>query len=951
MPSSAATQPPGGADESPLRARPPASIVRVLRSEGVDPADLVLCTPTDLDDEGLLRPQWLTATRDRVLVASEIEGKLVRSVPLSTVDAFETEPGVGTGLMRARTNGDVVELAHYTNRSAYRLERAAAKLEQLRRGEAVEIHPEDEHDPRRCPSCGLLLDAPGASCPRCVRKGAVLLRMLRLMRPYRRGAIAMTALLVFGVGLDLVSPQLTRYLVDNVLPGSPERVAEVHASGRAPELTRALLAVVGVLAFVNVLRAVVNVINGRLSSRIGTAITFDMRSRLVGHLQQLSVGFYDRQQIGSLTGRVAYDTESLHGFIWQLTGGFILQIFMVVGVFLMMFTLDWRLALLALLPAPLVMGGTVFFWRRVYPQHQRAWDASGKQAGTLSGILSGIRVIKAFSQEEREETRFREASERLRSSRRRMDFTQAGFNAAVGLFFQVGAWLVWYFGGRGVLEGEITLGELMAFFGYLYMFYGPLAALPQLTGWLTQFSTQANRVFEVLDTPAQIAPAVDPVSVAPARGDVAFEGVTFGYDPRAPVIRDLSLRIPAGRTVGIVGHSGSGKSTLINLLCRFYDVDEGAVTLDGVDVRRIPKEELRSQIGVVLQDPFLFRGSIYENIAYGRPECAPEEVLAAAVAADCHDFILRHPHAYDTWLGERGAGLSGGERQRVGIARTLLTDPRVLVLDEATSSIDAESEASIQRALERLTRGRTTIAIAHRLSTLQNADRIVAMREGRIAEEGTHRELYERGGLYARLVRAQRMNLPEGGGDEDGGGDGDGGGGGDGEAAGEGLRWLTPGETRLGREPGGALVAAVDAGRPRRVRPFRAMPLHFPDGYVTLLLDTPDGRARRLGMIRDLREWPGAVRDLVRRELHKRYFVRTIRGIHGIELAQNYLNVRVETDLGEAAFTARWTPESIKTYGRNGKMITDADGNEYVIPNVDDLPARERALLNRFVYW
>jgi ATP-binding cassette subfamily B protein len=320
---------------------------------------------------------------------------------------------------------------------------------------------------------------------------------------------------------------------------------------------------------------------------------------------------------------------------------------------------------------------------------------------------------------------------------------------------------VWYVGGREILEHQaITLGTLMAFFGYLGMFYGPLNSLMALSQWLTSFTTQANRIFEVLDTTPEIAEAPDAVDID-VRGAIKFEGVVFGYDPHTPVLKRVSLEIRPGEMIGIVGHSGSGKTTLVNLLMRFYDPTEGRISIDGVDLRKIKVGSLRRQIGLVLQDAQLFSGSIEENISYGRPEATAEEVFEAAHAARAHDFIVRMPDGYDTRLGESGAGLSGGERQRVSIARALLFNPRILVFDEATSNVDTVTEREIQRALEALTRGRTTIAIAHRLSTLRNADRIVVFEEGRIAEIGTHEELLAREGIYHKMVTIQTQLTKE----------------------------------------------------------------------------------------------------------------------------------------------------------------------------------------------
>jgi len=396
-----------------------------------------------------------------------------------------------------------------------------------------------------------------------------------------------------------------------------------------------------------------------------------------------------------------------------------------------------------------------FFWKRIYPRYYRVWDANSKLHGTLNTILSGIRVVKAFGQETHEQNRFGRSSAYIRDSSRGVEYTVSAFNPSIGLVFQLGGLIVWYVGGQDVLARSMTLGDLMKTLGYLGLFYAPLSHLTQLTNWLTQFLTATQRVFEILDTNPQIVETKAAKAMPERGGSIRFEDVSFGYSPYEPVIRNVSFEVRPGEHLGVVGKSGSGKTTLINLIARFYDVDEGRVLIDGEDVRDLKMEDLRQYVGVVLQEPFLFRGTIYANITYGQQDATPEQVMAAAKAANAHDFILRHPLGYDTYIGEHGAGLSGGERQRVSIARALLYDPPILVLDEATSSVDTESEQLIQQAMVRVTAGRTTIAIAHRLSTLKNSDRILVMDSGLIIESGTHEELMELGGLYHRLVKIQ----------------------------------------------------------------------------------------------------------------------------------------------------------------------------------------------------
>jgi ABC-type multidrug transport system ATPase subunit len=545
------------------------------------------------------------------------------------------------------------------------------------------------------------------------------------------------------------------------------------------------------------------------------------------------------------------------------------------------------------------------------------------------------------------------------------------------LVFSLGGLIVWFVGGRDVLGGTMTLGGLMAFLAYLAMFYTPLSTLAQLTTWLTSFLTASQRVFELLDTTPRVAESEERAELPPLRGAIRFENVTFGYDRNHPVLKGFNLGIRAGEMVGIVGRSGSGKTTLVNLICRFYDTDDGRVTLDGHDVRRLPREYLRSQVGVVLQEPFLFRGTVWENLVYGRPSATPEEALTASKGANAHDFVMRLPWAYDTPLGERGAGLSGGERQRLSIARCLLYDPRILILDEATSSVDPESERAIQEALAVLTRDRTTIAIAHRLSTLRHADRIVVLNRGKLIEEGSHEELLAHGGTYARLVRMQTevsaeptvdglvlagkhsahagtalqrtrrspggrsspesaWNRPENGADA---------------PPPFAPRWLTPEETSLQFGERGTLQVAVGSALYDGVFAVRALPATCPEGYISLRYADTEGQEHEIGLVRDLSQWPAGQRGLLEQALGRRYFVRLITAVERIELKYGLLTFEVQTDRGPVQFTMRNSHGQAQEYGRSGKLLIDVDDNRYLIPDVEALPRREQQLFRRYVYW
>jgi ABC-type transport system involved in Fe-S cluster assembly fused permease/ATPase subunit len=564
----------------------------------------------------------------------------------------------------------------------------------------------------------------------------------------------------------------------------------------------------------------------------------------------------------------------------------------------------------------------------------------------------------------------------------KVDYSTAAFSATMQLIFSLGGLIVWYVGGRDVLAGQMSLGSLMAFLAYLAMFYTPLATMSQFTTWLTNFLTGCQRVFELLDTPVDVTEPENPIPlptstgaqrrgggesgrvgdtphespplpVSPSPtlasgglGGIRFERVTFGYERHQPVLRDVDFEIQPGETIGIVGRSGSGKTTLVNLLCRFYDVCEGRVLVDGVDVRQLASRELRRHIGVVLQDPFLFRGTIWQNLVYGLPTSTPEQAVAAAKAAQAHDFILNSPLGYDTWLGERGAGLSGGERQRLSIARAILYDPPILVLDEATSNVDAESEQAIQQALRALTRGRTTIAIAHRLSTLREADRILVFDTGRLIEQGTHQELIAHGGQYAKLVRLQgdaRQGevilsespcLPVS------------------ESPCLPPRWLTSSDATIQVNGRGAFEVRINGGNVHRgVFAVNLFPATNPDDYISLRVWDRDGGEREIGILRHLDEWPADAQSLVRAALARRYWLQTITGVDEIRLELGHLTLAVRTDHGPRRFTMRWSQSQVQDFGERGKVLLDLDDNRYLVPDVEALPSRERDLFQRYVYW
>jgi ATP-binding cassette subfamily B protein len=671
------------------------------------------------------------------------------SLPYHALTEIKTEPLVGGGRLEAYVGNVPVALVEYSSSLGPKFSEVARSLQQLVQGKPFAVS--DDVPRLRCERCGRLLAEKNAPCSRCVRKGAILLRIARYMRP----VWWLSLLLALATGgrtlAQLATPYFQKLIIDGVLtppvPGGPDKPH--HGDVATLALYVAGMAVAG-LATLLLMWA-----SSWLAAVVGTRVTVDMRADLYRALERLPLSFHNRREQGALMSLVTRDTDMLNYFLIEGLPYLVTNSLMLVGILAILLSMNWQLTLFILLPAPFVIAGGGLLFRRmrlIWNRWSAAWALFSAHLGES---LAGIRVSKAFHQEEAEIARFNRRNLDLATITIREGRVWGGSFAFLNFVTGTGAYIAWLVGGQSVLQGRMTLGEIVAFIGYLWLLYGPLQWFNQIYNWMSRALAGAERVFEVIDTPPEEYRRPGAVHLPQIRGEVEFRDVTFGYDKAKPVLKDVSAHVQPGEMIGLVGKSGAGKTTFVNLICRFYEPDHGTVLIDGHDIRDISLECLREQVGVVLQEPFLFNGTIAENIRYARPDATEREVIAAARAANAHEFIVGKPDGYDTQVGERGSRLSVGEKQRISIARAILRDPRILILDEATASVDTETEKAIQEALARLVKGRTTFAIAHRLSTLRNADRLFVFEEGKIVEMGTHGELLARHGIYRKLVDMQ----------------------------------------------------------------------------------------------------------------------------------------------------------------------------------------------------
>ncbi len=691
--------------------------------------------PVDIDKQGNFTDRsYLVVTTRKIYIFSGEDKKIYDIKDFESVTA---EPGVGGGILTGRYKNVETVLVHYSSKHLSRFAYVARGINILISGRYEEV--ESNEYEKICPKCGRAI--PGTKkCPKCSGEGGFLSVFIKMARPYKKEFLGVFFLMVLVAVTTLLNPEIQKHLINDVLK---------EGGGM-----RQALGFLALMFSLSVAIVIINILKSNASAKLGAKISADLRVELFNKYQRLPLSFINDRRPGELLNRITEDTRFIREFMEDVFCNLFAILFIFIWDVIFMLIINVKLALLTFIFVPIVSAVMIGLRKTIDRIFHLQFKKNDDVASDLQDVISGMRVVKSYGKEKQESERFKVLAGEFASIQKRNDRFWAMFDFIVSFLMGMGLVIVVYFGGMDVFSDKMSVGELYQFITYtllLFQYVGWMGRLPREVSRLTSC---LERIYDVLaqEVTEEDATKVHDVDI---KGEITFDHSTFGYKSYQPVLEDINAVVKPGEMIGIVGASGTGKSTLINLLMGLYEIDDGRILVDGTDMKEISRHSYHSQLGVVLQETFLFSGTIIDNIRFSKPDATIPEIIRAAKLANAHDFISKLPDGYNTYVGEKGHTLSGGERQRIAIARAILPDPRLLILDEATASLDTESEFMIQKALERLTAGKTTFAIAHRLSTLNNADRIMVIDGHRIAEIGTHSELLEKKGIYYNLFTAQ----------------------------------------------------------------------------------------------------------------------------------------------------------------------------------------------------
>lgn len=755
----------------------PNYVFDILSDKGADVENIYIATYCDMDAEHNFCDTYLLSTNEYLYVLSGFETLSqkenarkgldktwvetdFREYKLSDIEFIKVEELISSSRLTAKNaDGESVFLSAMTNFCKANAGLFCKYFSRIQKGEIespdFQIDKEDDPKENACPKCGMRYpDRNRKICPRCMEKGKLFTRFGMFLLKYKKELVILILSLFVMTGMGILTPYFSKgFFFDEILDKGGSLYGEV-------------LVAVGIVVATQALLSVADMVNGYIATKIAAKIVYDLKNTIFGAIEKLSMGFFSARQTGGLMTQVNNDSNTIYGFFCDGVPFFLTNIVQVIVLSVILFIMNPLLAALSLVTIP------VFFilLRKSYAVsnklHARDFSAHRKMTGQLSDVLGGIRVVKAFSKEDDEEGRFHSYNERSAHAGKRVTVFNNYTYPSIGLLLYLGNIISLGVGGYMVIKGigGFTYGKLITFTAYVNMIYSPMNFFSHMIDWSASCTNALQRLFEIYDTEPDITEKKDAVTPEKIDGRVEFRNVDFGYSKHKKVIDNVSFEIEAGHTLGIVGHTGAGKSTIANLIMRLYDSDEGGVYIDGINVKDLSFKSLYENIAIVSQETYLFIGSILDNIKYARPDATYDEVIWAAKCAGAHDFIMKLPDAYDTKIGFGYKDLSGGERQRVSIARAILRDPKILILDEATAAMDTKTEIIIQNALTTLTKGKTTIMIAHRLSTLRDADKLIVIEHGKVAEEGTHKELLAKeDGVYNKLYTLQLEALKNAG--------------------------------------------------------------------------------------------------------------------------------------------------------------------------------------------
>lgn len=754
----------------------PLSVKQHFISMGLDVEKALFAMRSDFGSDGTPKDVYVAFDEKNIYVTEGVvtvtadggrraDGTRVRSesyihdrnevTEIASISEIRCEQLISTGTATAVIGGEDKRLINYTNK--YRRDSAVLvkAITELKETGAIDKsnYKKDSFDEYHCPKCGERYpDTESKVCPNCMDTVKLIKQLAGVFLRYK-GSILMVVLSLAAISaLGALTPYISNSIFYNDV---------LTEGGR---FYGKIWEIVGLMVGIRIVMLLVQLVNGTISAKVSADVTYDLKKQIFDAISRLSLSFFTSRQTGGLMTQINSDSQTMYWFFCDGFPYFILNIVQLVLIFIIMLMLDPILALYAFVTVPVFF----FVFKRLYDAfdklHLKNYSRKGALNSLISDVLNGIRVVKVFSREEDEKRRFDRRSKDSADISTELSVKQASVFPFLTFLLQTGSYIVWAVGGLSVMRlatgGEgMSYGTLMSFVAYFSMMLGPIETLADVANWWSGCLNALHRLFQITSAVPEVAEKENAVDLGTAKGDVEFDGVCFSYADTRRVIDNVSFKVEAGHTLGIVGHTGAGKSTIVNLLARLYDVERGCIRIDGVDVRDCTMASLRRNLAIVSQETYLFKGSLLENIRYARPDATFEEVVAAAKVAGAHSFIIKYPDGYDTMIGFGHKELSGGERQRVSIARAILKDPRILILDEATAAMDTQTERHISEALTKLSEGRTTIIIAHRLSTLRDADSLIVIENGRVAERGTVDELIAMNGVYYKLYRMQTEAL------------------------------------------------------------------------------------------------------------------------------------------------------------------------------------------------